>query len=86
MAHVKSSCEDFAQVLVYELEVKFPNHELMSALGVIYLNFWPRNLQDVENDFHKCLIGIKATCYNQQKVGKDGMWVDVLLHPYEFDL
>jgi hypothetical protein len=39
MAHPKSSCEDFAQALVLELEVKFPNHELMLALGVVYLNF-----------------------------------------------
>jgi hypothetical protein len=53
---------------------------------VIYLNFWPKNLQEVENDFHKCLIGIKATYCNQQKMRKDGMWVDVLLDPYELDL
>ncbi len=39
MAHVKSSCEDYAQALIHELEVRFSNHELMLALGVIYLNF-----------------------------------------------
>ncbi len=38
MAHPKSSYEDFAQALVLELEVKFANHELMLALGVVYLN------------------------------------------------
>ncbi len=44
MVHVKSSCEDFTQALVYELEVKFLNHEFMSALGVIYMNFCSKNL------------------------------------------
>jgi hypothetical protein len=38
MAHVKSSCEDYVQALIHELEVRFQNHEFMSTLGVIYLN------------------------------------------------
>jgi aerobic-type carbon monoxide dehydrogenase small subunit (CoxS/CutS family) len=29
---------------------------------------------------------IKTTYYNQWKVGKDGMWVEVLLESYELDL
>jgi hypothetical protein len=52
MAHVKSSREDYVQALVHELEVRFPNHEFMSALGVIYLNLCIKTLEDVENDFH----------------------------------
>jgi hypothetical protein len=28
MAHVKSSCEDYAKALIHELEVRFSNHEL----------------------------------------------------------
>ncbi len=28
MVHVKSSCEDYAQALIHELEVRFSNHEL----------------------------------------------------------
>ncbi len=39
MPHPTSRCEDSTRALVLELEVKFPNHELMLALGVIYLNF-----------------------------------------------
>jgi hypothetical protein len=38
MAHPKSRCENFAWTLVLELEVKFPKHELVLALGVVYLN------------------------------------------------
>jgi hypothetical protein len=28
MAHVKSNCEKYTKVLMYELQGKFPNHEL----------------------------------------------------------
>jgi hypothetical protein len=38
MAHVKSRCEDYVRALVHELEVRFPNHEFMLTLGVIYPN------------------------------------------------
>jgi hypothetical protein len=43
IAHPISSWEDSAQALVLELEVKFPNHEFMLALGVVYLNFLSKN-------------------------------------------
>ncbi len=44
LAHVKKSCEDIAKSLVHELEGRFPNHDLMLALSVIYLNFWVDHL------------------------------------------
>ncbi len=58
----------------------------MSTLSMIYLNLWAKNLYNAKNDFHKCLIVIKPTYYSPWKVGKDGMWVDALLDPYELDL
>jgi len=58
----------------------------MSTLSMIYLNLWAKNLYNAKNDFHQCLIVIKPTYYSQWKVGKDGMWVDALLDPYELDL
>ncbi len=39
LVHVKKSCEDLAKFLVNELEGRFPNHDLMLALSMIYLNF-----------------------------------------------
>ncbi len=73
-------------MLIHELDVRFPNHELMSTLSMIYLNLWAKNLYNAKNDFHQCLIVIKRTYYSQWKVGKDGMWVEVLLDSYELDL
>ncbi len=43
IVHVKSSCEDYTRALLHELGIRFSNHERMSTLGVIYLNFWARN-------------------------------------------
>jgi hypothetical protein len=40
---------NFPEVLAHELEGKFPNHELMLALGVVYPNFWIDNPNDVED-------------------------------------
>jgi len=37
MAHVKSRYENSTWALVQELDVRFPNHELMSTLGATYL-------------------------------------------------
>jgi hypothetical protein len=49
---VQSSCEIFAKALVDELQGRFLNHELISALGVIYPNVWVPNLDNVSDDFH----------------------------------
>jgi len=52
MVDVQSSCEKFIKVLVDELHGRFPDHELMSTLGVIYPNFWAQNLDNVGDVFH----------------------------------
>jgi hypothetical protein len=52
LVHVKKSCEDIAKSLVHELDGRFPNQDLMFALGVIYLNFWVDHPNDVENVFY----------------------------------
>jgi hypothetical protein len=39
MAHVKLSCGNHVKALVDELQGGFLDHELMSTLGLIYLNF-----------------------------------------------
>jgi hypothetical protein len=49
---MKKSCEDVAKFLVHELDGRFPNHDLMLALGVIYPNFWVDHPNDVENVFY----------------------------------
>jgi len=79
MAHVKLSCGNHAETLVDELQGGFLDHELMSTLGLIYLNFWAQNFDNVGDDFHQCLIIINATYYSFRKVGKDGVWVKALL-------
>jgi len=44
MGHVKSSCENLDKALIDELHGRFPNHELISALGVIYQKIWFKTL------------------------------------------
>jgi len=52
LVHVKKSCEGATKFLVHELDGRFPNHDLMLALSVIYLNFWVDQPNDVEDVFH----------------------------------
>ncbi len=40
MDYVKMECKESTKILVQEQQGKIPNHELMLALGVVYLNFW----------------------------------------------
>jgi hypothetical protein len=68
IAHVKSSCEKYVKALVDELEGRFLNHELMLALGAIDPNFWAPNLDKANDDFHQCLIVIKATYCSPRNV------------------
>ncbi len=37
---VKTQCTTIFDLLVTKLEQRFPNHELMNALGVIYPQYW----------------------------------------------
>jgi hypothetical protein len=52
LVHVKKSCEGATKFLVHELDGRFPNHDLMLALSVIYLNFWVDHPNDVKDVFH----------------------------------
>jgi hypothetical protein len=72
MAHVKSSYEKSTKALVDELQGRFPNHEVMSTVSVIYPNFWVQNFDNVGDVFHRCLIFIKVAHCSLHKVGKDG--------------
>jgi hypothetical protein len=40
MNKVKEECEGAAQGLISELEVQFPEQEIMIALGVVYPLYW----------------------------------------------
>jgi hypothetical protein len=73
LAHVKQCCLNYAKSLIYELQHRFPNHELMLALGVIYPNFWVDHTFDDEDVFHQHLTITKATYYVACKIGKYGV-------------
>ncbi len=68
MAHPKSSCENFAWALVLELEVKFPKHELVLALGVVYLNSRLKT--------HRMLrmISTSAWLWSRLRIVTNGKW------------
>ena len=40
VASVKKQCSDAASTLILDLQRRFPHHEVMNALGVIYPQFW----------------------------------------------
>ncbi len=68
--------------LIKELLGRFPNHELMLTFGVIYLNFWandPTNATDNTNVNN-------AIYYASCKVGKDWVWMKVILDGYPSNL
>jgi len=85
MGHVKSSCENLDKALTDELHGRFPNHELIFALGVIYQKFWVQNFDNIGDDFHRCLIVIKVVYCTICKVGKDGVWVKLFLDGHLLD-
>jgi hypothetical protein len=67
---VKKSCEDVAKSLVHELDGRFPNHDLMLALGVICPNFLVDHPNDAQDVFHQHSIVIKVPFFMPHKVGK----------------
>lgn len=69
---VQSDCKHAAKLLVEELEDRFPNHDLLSALGVVFPQFWVQ--PDCQVNFAVHLNAIKAF-YSEQKsclIGEDG--------------
>jgi len=73
VAHVKQCCPYYAKCFIYELQHRFPNHELKLPLGVIYPNFWVNHPFDYENVFHQHLTITKATYNGACKMGKYGI-------------
>ncbi len=49
---VKEECEGIVQSLVLKLKCYFFAHEVMTTLGVIYLEFWTKNPTNLEECFH----------------------------------
>ncbi len=84
MVHLKLSYEEFTKSLMDELEGKFPNHEQMFMLGV--WKFWGKNLDDIWDDFHWCLIVIKVAYCSPCKVAKDEAWMETFLDNHYLDL
>jgi hypothetical protein len=72
--------------LVHELEGRFPNHDLMLALGVIYLNFWVDHPNDAKDVFHEHLTVIKVAYSMPRKVRKEGVIVKALLDGHVLDV
>jgi hypothetical protein len=48
----------------------------MSTLNVIYPNLWAQNPNHVGDNFHQCLIVIKAIYCNLYKIKKWGVGVE----------
>jgi hypothetical protein len=40
MAKVQAACIDTSIILVSKLQCKFPNHEIMSAMGMVCPQYW----------------------------------------------
>jgi hypothetical protein len=82
----EGSCENEYKKICHnsnpKLLSRFPNHELMLTFGVIYLNFWANDPTNVMDNFHQHTIIIKAIYYSSCKVGKDGVWMKVILDGY----
>jgi hypothetical protein len=57
----------------------------MSMLSVMNPKFWGKNLDDIWDDFHWCLIVIKVSYCSPWKVVKDGAWVETFLDSHYLD-
>jgi hypothetical protein len=86
LVHVKKSCKNIAKFLVHELEGRFPNHDIMLALRVIYPNFWVDHPNDFEDVFHQHWIVIKVAYSMPRMMGKEGVIVKALLDGHVLDV
>jgi hypothetical protein len=57
---VKEKCEGIAYGLMSKLEKCFPKREVMIALGVIYPQFWTRNIVEAKTIFYFHINVLKA--------------------------
>jgi hypothetical protein len=76
---VKNESEGVARDLILKLECCFPQHAVMTALGVIYPQFWATNGLEVEENFHIHLNVLKATFCLPCKVSENGKLLCPLL-------
>jgi len=56
---VKEECEGVVHNLVLKLKCCFLAHEIMTTLGVIYLEFWTKNPTNVKKGFYTHLRMLK---------------------------
>lgn len=84
MDYVKMECKKSTKILVQELQGKFPNHELMLTLGVIYPNFWANRPINVKDNFHQHMTIIKYSYCIFCTMGNDG--IKAMLDGYVLDL
>jgi hypothetical protein len=56
---VKEECEGVAHNHILKFKCYFLAHEIMTTLGVIYLEFWTKNPTNVEKGFHTHLSVLK---------------------------
>jgi hypothetical protein len=75
----KQQCTCATNGLIKELERRFPAHELMNAMGIIYPHYW--EVFDVETTFPSLLAILKAKFCHPKPIGASGTLVASLLDP-----
>lgn len=73
----KSSCVEAIQALIFELQRQFLEHEIMMALGFVYLQYW-LNLAIVKGSFFLHLSVIKSTFGIVHRIAKGIMFLPLL--------
>ncbi len=57
---------------MFKLEKCFPQHEVVTTQGVIYPQFWTKNIVEVETTFHSHMNALKAIFCVPHKLGGNG--------------
>jgi len=73
----KSSCVEAIQAFIFELQRQFLEHEIMMALGFVYLQYW-LNLAIVKSSFFLHLSVIKSTFGIVHRIAKGIMFLPLL--------
>lgn len=77
VATVKGQCTNAANALILYLRCRFPAHELLNALGVIYPQYW--RAAESESMFQMHLNTKNSVFRLPKQRTKDGRWVDAPL-------
>lgn len=83
MDKVKQQCEGVANNLIKKLEQCFLEHQILTTLSMVYLQFWARNPVHADEEFHRQLNVLKATFCAPHMVGEFGK---VVLPYFQFML